>query len=55
MIVSNQGHLFLSQNLVAYISDPSQISYLPEPKGRNNSLAIALAALSLAELHSPTS
>ena len=51
LIVTNQDHLFLTQNLVAEMGDPPHVSYLLEPKGRNTAPAIALAALAVAEQH----
>lgn len=51
MIVTNQDHLFLTQNLVAEMADPPRVSYLLEPKGRNTAPAIALAALAVAQQH----
>lgn len=51
MIVTNQDHLFLTQNLVAEMADPPRVSYLLEPKGRNTAPAIALAALAVARQH----
>jgi len=53
LIVTNQDHLFLTQNLVAEIVDPPRVSYLLEPKGRNTAPAIALAALDVAQKHGP--
>jgi mannose-1-phosphate guanylyltransferase/mannose-6-phosphate isomerase len=52
-IVTNQDHLFLTQNLVAEMADPPHVSYLLEPKGRNTAPAIALAALAVAQQHGP--
>ena len=49
MIVTNQDHLFLTQNLVAEMADPPRVSYLLEPKGRNTAPAISLAALAVAQ------
>lgn len=49
LIVTNQDHLFLTQNLVAEMSDAPRVSYLLEPKGRNTAPAIALAALTVAQ------
>lgn len=49
LIVTNQDHLFLTQNLVAEMEDPPKVSYLLEPKGRNTAPAIALAALAVSE------
>ena len=51
LIVTNQEHLFLSQNLVAEMEQPPRVSYLLEPKGRNTAPAIALAALAVAQQH----
>lgn len=53
MIVTNQDHLFLTQNLVGEMSSPPRVSYLLEPKGRNTAPAIALAALEVARVHGP--
>ena len=46
-IVTNQDHLFITQNVVAEMKIPLRISYLLEPKGRNTAPAIALAALAV--------
>lgn len=51
LIVTNQDHLFLTQNLVAEMSDAPRVSYLLEPKGRNTAPAIALAALTVEQQH----
>lgn len=51
LIVTNQDHLFLSQNLVDAMVDPPHARYLLEPKGRNTAPAIALAALACAAEH----
>lgn len=51
LIVTNQDHLFLTQNLVAEMTQPPRVSYLLEPKGRNTAPAIALAALAVAQQH----
>jgi len=53
LIVTNQDHLFLTQNLVAEMGSPPSVSYLLEPKGRNTAPAIALAALAVAQQHGP--
>lgn len=53
LIVTNQDHLFLTQNLVAEMAQPPRVSYLLEPKGRNTAPAIALAALAVAQQHGP--
>jgi mannose-1-phosphate guanylyltransferase/mannose-6-phosphate isomerase len=49
LIVTNQDHLFITQNEIAKLEDPPQTHYLLEPKGRNTAPAIALAALSCVE------
>lgn len=51
LIVTNQDHLFLTQNLVAEMADPPRVSYLLEPVGRNTAPAIALAALAVEQEH----
>lgn len=51
LIVTNQDHLYLTQNLVGEMSNPPKASYLLEPKGRNTAPAIALAALACAASH----
>ena len=48
LVVTNQDHLFLTQNLVAEMVDPPRVSYLLEPKGRNTAPAIALAGIDVA-------
>ena len=53
VVVTNQDHLFLTQNLVAEMVDPPRVSYLLEPKGRNTAPAIALAAIDVAVKHGP--
>lgn len=53
LIVTNQDHLFLTQNLVAEMNSPPQVSYLLEPKGRNTAPAIALAALNITQESGP--
>lgn len=51
IVVTNQDHLFLTQGLLAEMSDPPHPHYLLEPKGRNTAPAIALAALACQQLH----
>ena len=51
LVVTNQDHLFLTQNLISEMSDPPHTSYLLEPIGRNTGPAIALAALAVHEEH----
>jgi mannose-1-phosphate guanylyltransferase len=53
LIVTNQDHLFLTQNLVAEMDNPPQVTYLLEPKGRNTAPAIALAALNITQEFGP--
>jgi mannose-1-phosphate guanylyltransferase/mannose-6-phosphate isomerase len=53
LIVTNQDHLFLTQNLIAEMNDQPRTKYLLEPKGRNTAPAIALAALAVAQTHGP--
>jgi mannose-1-phosphate guanylyltransferase / mannose-6-phosphate isomerase len=49
LVVTNQDHLFLTQNLIGDMANPPRTSYLLEPKGRNTAPAIALAALAVAK------
>jgi mannose-1-phosphate guanylyltransferase len=51
LVVTNQDHLCLTQNLVSEMTDPPHTRYLLEPKGRNTAPAIALAALAVAQQH----
>lgn len=53
LVVTNQDHLFLTQNLVAEMSSPPSVNYMLEPKGRNTAPAIALATLAVAQRHGP--
>ena len=43
LIVTNQDHYFLTENLLKETDKAPQVSYLLEPKGRNTAPAIALA------------
>jgi mannose-1-phosphate guanylyltransferase len=43
LIVTNQDHYFLTENLLRENSKAPKVSYLLEPKGRNTAPAIALA------------
>ena len=43
LIVTNQDHYFLTENLLKEIKKKPEISYLLEPKGRNTAPAVALA------------
>lgn len=45
LVVTNKDHLFLTQNLISGMTEPLQVTYLLEPKGRNTAPAITLAAL----------
>lgn len=51
LIVTNQDHLYLTQNLVAEMSNAPRVSYILEPEGRNTAPAIALAALTVEQQH----
>ena len=51
LVVTNQDHLFLTQGLLADMSDPPNAHFLLEPKGRNTAPAIALAALACQASH----
>jgi mannose-1-phosphate guanylyltransferase len=53
IIVTNQDHLFLSRDVISALTDPPQVRFLLEPKGRNTAPAIALAALACAQAHGP--
>ena len=43
LIVTNQDHYFLTENLLKQTLNATKVSYLLEPKGRNTAPAIALA------------
>ena len=49
LVVTNQDHLLLTQNLIDDMAHPPRTSYLLEPTGRNTAPAIALAALAVAK------
>jgi len=53
LIVTNQDHFYLTQDLVGEMTAPPHASYLLEPEGRNTAPAIALAALACAQAHGP--
>ena len=53
IIVTNQDHFYLTQDLVGEISNPPNAHYLLEPEGRNTAPAIALAALACIQAHGP--
>lgn len=50
-VVTNQDYLTLTQSLVTEMDDPLLTSYLLESKGRNTAPAIALAALTVSQIH----
>ena len=43
LIVTNQDHYFLTENLLKETPKAPKVSYLLEPRGRNTAPAIALA------------
>ena len=43
LIVTNQDHYFLTENLLKKVKKAPQVSYLLEPKGRNTAPAISQA------------
>lgn len=45
LVVTNQDHLFHTQNVLEQMADAPDTAFLLEPKGRNTGPAIALAAL----------
>lgn len=47
LIVTNKDHFHITQNLVASMEEPSSVSYILEPKGRNTAPAVALAAMNV--------
>jgi mannose-1-phosphate guanylyltransferase/mannose-6-phosphate isomerase len=51
MIVTNQDHYFLTENLLKETEKKPKISYLLEPKGRNTAPAIALAVRHIQKAH----
>jgi mannose-1-phosphate guanylyltransferase / mannose-6-phosphate isomerase len=55
LVVTNQDHLLLTQNLIDDMADPPRTSYLLEPTGRNTAPAIALAALAVAKRYGANS
>ena len=52
LIVTNQDHYYLTENLLRETSRVPQVSYLLEPKGRNTAPAIALAVRYIQKAHS---
>ena len=51
LIVTNQDHYFLTENLLKETPKAPKVSYLLEPKGRNTAPAIALAARHIQKAH----
>ena len=51
LIVTNQDHYFLTENLLKETPKAPKVSYLLEPKGRNTAPAIALAVRHIQKTH----
>ena len=51
LIVTNQDHYFLTENLLKEMPKAPKVSYLLEPKGRNTAPAIALAVRYIQKVH----
>jgi mannose-1-phosphate guanylyltransferase/mannose-6-phosphate isomerase len=51
LIVTNQDHYFLTENLLNETPKAPKVSYLLEPKGRNTAPAIALAVRHIQKAH----
>ena len=51
LIVTNQDHYFLTENLLKETPKAPNVSYLLEPKGRNTAPAIALAVRHIQKVH----
>jgi mannose-1-phosphate guanylyltransferase len=51
LIVTNQDHYFLTENLLKETPKAPNVSYLLEPKGRNTAPAIALAVRHIQKTH----
>ena len=51
LIVTNQDHYFLTENLLKETPKAPMVSYLLEPKGRNTAPAIALAVRHIQKTH----
>ena len=51
LIVTNQDHYFLTENLLKETEKAPKVSYLLEPKGRNTAPAIALAVRHIQKMH----
>ena len=52
LIVTNQDHYYLTENLLKDTPKAPKVSYLLEPKGRNTAPAIALAVRQVQKTHS---
>jgi mannose-1-phosphate guanylyltransferase/mannose-6-phosphate isomerase len=51
LIVTNQDHYYLTENLIKETPKAPKVSYLLEPKGRNTAPAIALAVRHIQKAH----
>ena len=51
LIVTNQDHYYLTENLLRETPKAPKVSYLLEPKGRNTAPAIALAVRHIQKIH----
>ena len=51
LIVTNQDHYFLTENLLKETQTAPKVSYLLEPKGRNTAPAIALGCSAYSKGH----
>ncbi|MDA8544980.1 mannose-1-phosphate guanylyltransferase/mannose-6-phosphate isomerase [Alphaproteobacteria bacterium] len=51
LIVTNQDHFYLTENLLKETPKAPKVSYLLEPKGRNTAPAIALAVRHIQKVH----
>jgi mannose-1-phosphate guanylyltransferase len=51
LIVTNQDHYYLTENLLKETPEAPKVSYLLEPKGRNTAPAIALAVRHIQKIH----
>ena len=51
LVVTNQDHYFLTENLLKETPKAPKVSYLLEPKGRNTAPAIALAVRHIQKAH----
>ena len=52
LIMTNQEHYFLTENLINETAKRPNVSYLLEPQGRNTAPAIALAVRHIKEMYS---